>query len=107
MATYTVEHIHTCYPEYLQDHHNRDGEYLVGIEVDGAITVQEVTDQLMSECLEAELPEGATNEHVEAAVMSCMDQIGAPDEPFDDSLEEDDGKGDDHPQAWFLLKWEA
>jgi len=105
MATYNVVHLDTCYPEFLQDHHNRDGEYLVGVTVDGATTIKDVTDQLMSECLEAELPEGITTGHGEAAVMACMDQMGEPDEMFDADLEVPTRDDDERPSAWFLLTW--
>src|SRR5690606_12946178 len=42
-------HIDTCLPAYLRDHHNRDGELLLGAYVDGNSTVGDVLDGLQQE----------------------------------------------------------
>jgi hypothetical protein len=46
---WTVVHIDTCLGSYLQDHHNRDGELLLGTYVTGSNTVGEVLDGLEDE----------------------------------------------------------
>src|SRR5690606_13030504 len=42
-------HIDTCLSSYLQDHHNRDGELLLGVHVDGTTTIGDLLDNLDGE----------------------------------------------------------
>lgn len=48
-SKFVVSHIDTCLSSYLNDHHNRDGELLLGVFVDGASTVGQVLDALRDE----------------------------------------------------------
>ena len=44
-----VSHIDTCLACYLTDHHNRDGELLIGVQADGAMTNAEVLESVSEE----------------------------------------------------------
>lgn len=106
----SVSHIDTCLSCYLQDHHNRDGELLLGVPVDGTTTNKAVMDALESEFASGGddgFPEELDESDVARAIGSYF--AGADlDSPFDSSLEvpdedeEPDGEG---PQAWFLVEW--
>lgn len=120
-------HIDTCLSDYLQDHHNRDGECLFGVYVDGRMTIGEVLDGLRSEYqmsgdrIESDI---ATDEACKAAITAAFADAD-PAKLFDASLEspprEEDYESDDlfsdaqdewelnaseGPQAWFLLTWD-
>lgn len=102
----SLSHIDTCLPCYLQDHHNRDGELLLGVPVDNEATYASVREDLRSEFNGADYGvDDVTDEMFEAALAECFADA-KPDALFDSSLEpgDDDGEG---PQAWFLLTWEA
>jgi hypothetical protein len=104
MAKYvSVSHIDTCFPEYLTDHHGRDGEYLAGVYITCASTCGEVRDELLSDILGcANLPDWITDDMLEKAVDDEL-PASVSDSTFDDSLESSD---EESPQAWFLLTWE-
>lgn len=105
MPSVDVSHIGTCFPDYLTDHHNRDGELLIGVYVDGKTTVREVFEGVIEEwhatgeCV----PDEITDEQFIEAVKMELSMTKL-DKPFDDSLETD--YGDEMPQAWFLVTWE-
>jgi len=51
MHKLSFTYIDTCYPDYLSDHHNRDGELLVGIDWNEDITDRQVVEDIVSEVL--------------------------------------------------------
>lgn len=99
---FTVGHIDDCFPEYLGDHHNRDGEYLIGVSIDGTTLVHQVYDAVLGEALDADLPDDITEEMVVDAVNAEFEGIDKT-KLWNDDLEAD--MGDEMPQAWFLLQW--
>lgn len=109
-------HIDTCLPCYLNDHHNRDGELLLGVYVDGESTVKDVLDDLRSEFDQigwdlAHDRLGYDHDAASAALDRLIEEtkdVWARD--FDLSLP----VPDEHPydidewcQAWFLLTWDV
>lgn len=77
--TYTVQarHIDTCLPDYLQDHHNRDGECLIGIEPCGQ-TAEQAAGEAMDTHLDADnCPplEHVTDEAIKAALIACLGSV--------------------------------
>lgn len=102
-------HIDTCLSCYLQDHHNRPGELLLGVVVDGTTTFREIKDELLSE-LNGLMIDSESFDYDEArkAIGEAFLPIANLDDKFDASL---DVPGEDEDfadpcQAWFLLEWE-
>lgn len=109
-------HVDTCIGCYLQDHHNRDGECLFGVYVDGTTTVGDVRKMLQDEVR-------STGDRVDSyvadeAIAAALDAWFANLDParlFDASLEvpelDEDGDPIDNDdaaegcQAWFVLTW--
>lgn len=109
-------HIDTCHPSYLRDHHNRDGELLLGTFVDGQTTVKEVFDGLRDEFRTiaynlGESRAGYDHDEAQAALARLIaENESVWDKPFDDSLEIWDEYEEDYvdaTQAWFLLTWDV
>jgi hypothetical protein len=107
-------HIDTCLSCYLNDHHNREGELLLGVFVDGNSTVRDVLDGLKDEFRQFAYDLRADSlgyDHDKAA--EALDRLIAENEEvwdklFDSSLEyhSEDEFGEDYVQAWFLLTWD-
>lgn len=119
MPTVTVSHIDTCLSSYLQDHHNRDGECLFGVYVDGTSTRHDVMSGLIDEVRSTgdRIDEAVSDDAIKGAIKSLFaDAYGTTEEElaklFDSSLEvigEEEGEtmgGDEMCQAWFLIQWE-
>jgi len=110
-------HIDTCLSGYLRDHHNRDGELLLGAIVFGNTSIGCVLDELESEYQNVgwsmgENRRGFDYEAGKAALARLREEnADRLDMPFDSSLEvliDDDGDDcDDYCQAWFLLSWDV
>jgi hypothetical protein len=105
-------HIDTCLSCYLQDHHNRPGELLLGTEVDGATSYQEVLDGLLSQLngLDRD-PDSFDYDAAEAAIRERFSTVSDMSKPFDPSLEvipaeELENAGGEWCVAWFLLEFE-
>lgn len=104
-------HVDTCIGCYLQDHHNRDGECLFGVYVDGNSTVDDVRKGLIDEVRQTgdRVPDEVTDEAIAAAIAATFDGVD-PARLFDASLEVPDEDADDDGaescQAWFVLTWE-
>lgn len=103
-----IQHIDTCFPEYLTDHHNRDGELLVGVPVDATTTNGEVAQGILDEINGADygLPDWLTDDMIQKAVDDEL-PASVSDDAFDDTLDclgsSDDEPCDELPTAWFLL----
>jgi len=107
MMTVSVSHEDTCLACYVTDHHNRDGEVLLGVPVDGSSTNLEVMQYLIEEIGAADfgLPDDFDYAAFDEAVMAEFDGRDG-DKPFDTSLESvADGDDDEMVQAWFLVTW--
>jgi len=53
----SLTHVDTSVWCYLNDHHNRDGEALLAVHVDGKTTLGDVLDRLESDFLDNDFPE--------------------------------------------------
>ena len=112
---FAVTHIDTCLSCYLTDHHNRDGELLLGVYVDGSTTVEAVLDGLRDEFRQfsdlAEDRRGFDYDKALAAIEAVREENKEnADELFDSSLEvpsDQDFDGGDYVQAWFLIHWDV
>ena len=110
--TLTVSHVDTCLPDYLQDHHHREGELLLGICLAGQ-SEAEAVEALCDEFNGADwgIPDGVTTEMLAEAAKDavkgvsfgpcddCGNHVGKDEEGFDKACEENES------QAWFLLEW--
>lgn len=116
-VTFMWHHIDTCVSDYLRDHHNRDGELLLGVYVDGESTVNMVLDDLISEFHQIAYQIGENRRGYDHdAAKDALDRLytenlDVMDKPFDASLEilTDEEKEDfagEMCQAWFLLTWD-
>lgn len=113
---YAVVHIDTCLPCYLQDHHNRDGELLLGVPVDGRHLVEDVLDALESEfhAIAYDLGEYRAGYDHDKARKALQDHRDDNEERlgrvFDLSLEipnEDDDEDGESVVAYFLITWDV
>ncbi len=114
-SKFMVSHIDTCLSCYLHDHHNRDGELLLGVFVDGAATIGQVLDGLRDEYRQIAYEMGSNRLGFDYdAGLAAIDSLIAENEErsgniFDSSLEitheDDDGFGEGC-QAWFLIHWD-
>jgi hypothetical protein len=112
---FAVTHIDTCLSSFLNDHHNRDGELLLGVFVDGNATVGQVLDGLRDEYRQIayEMGENRLGFDYDAG-LAAIDSVIAEnddnrDKPFDASLDvlgEDDDCSESC-QAWFLIHWDV
>lgn len=113
---FTLVHIDTCLGCYLSDHHNRDGELLLGVYVDGETTIGAVFNDLQSELAQLSLEDGERGGFDYAKARQAIATARAEHHPmdqdrsyFDSSLEtpsdDDEMDGGDYVQAWFLIVW--
>lgn len=107
-------HIDTCLSCFLHDHHNRDGELLLGVYVDGTSTISQVLASLVSEfqqvgCQIAEGREGYDHDKAKEALAHLINENSDRGETlFDSSLDipNEDEDCEEYCQAWFLLTWD-
>jgi len=105
----TLSHIDTCLPDYLQDHHNRDGELLLGVAIDNKTTFTDVKSALLYEFKDV----GADAAPDEADFLAALAEFFAPysdvmSAEFDDSIEDsDEDNSCESCYAWFLLSWDT
>lgn len=110
-------HLDTCLSSYLHDHHNREGELLLGAFVDGQTTYGEVLAEVLSEFdsvayeLSGESP-GYDHAKARAAVRAAFSELHPMEldrSYFDSSLdimdEEEREDASECCQAWFLITW--
>lgn len=110
-------HIDTCLSSYLQDHHNRDGELLLGVHVDGTTTIGDLLDNLDGEFRAlawdmGEFRKGYDHDKAKTALDKlAADNADRLDRLFDPALEvpaeDEDMYGEETCQAWFLLTWDV
>jgi len=106
MITYDCSHIDTCTPDYLTDHHNRDGELLLQAIVSRDATNAEVMAELIDDLQKLEYHAGADYHAAEVAIR--LEFTGkAMDKPFDATPEPfaDDDDSGEMCYAWFVLSW--
>lgn len=112
---FAVTHIDTCLSSYLNDHHNRDGELLLGVFVDGNATVGDVLDAVRDEYRQIAYDMGENrlgfdyDEGLKAIEAMIADNGDNRDKLFDASLDvmgpyDDCGES---CQAWFLVHWDV
>lgn len=113
---YHVEarHIDTCYGDFLQDHHTRDGEMLLGVPVVEGMTADDVIAALMDEVhsfMDSEIPEEVTDEQLHIAFTEAVlpnytpNQWGLEAIWDADQIAANNEQGD-VPSHWFVLTWE-
>lgn len=107
-----VSFVDVCLPCFLTDHHNREGECLIGVVVSGTTSVKSVKDVLFWEAWRAEsIP--ALSEDPEEEKTILRNAINASlanredSEAFDSTLpiEDDDCDMEELVQAWFVFTW--
>ena len=118
-VTFMWHHIDTCLPSFLNDHHHRDGELLLGVHVDGSSTVNMVLDGLITEFHQIAYQMGETRRGYDHdAAKAALDRLYTEnldrmDRTFDSSLtpwvdgDENLYDSDEWCQAYFLLTWDV
>lgn len=111
--SFTCSHVDTCLSSFVLDHHNREGELLLGVFVDGVAKHADVLHGLLDELRDAtaaidpaDLP-GFDYDSAKAAAKSLFADIDLASY-FDSSLDLLDADDDaaEMPQAWFLFTWQ-
>jgi hypothetical protein len=113
MANLSIYHVATCLSCYLQDHHNRPGELLLGVPVDGNTTYQDILDGLESEWNAAYVIEDKDGNMIEGqdeafpyALKECFSSVTDMSEVFNSGLDSPDEGDDDMGEscyAWFVV----
>ena len=115
---FAVTHIDTCLSSFLNDHHNRDGELLLGVFVDGNATVGSVLDAVRDEYRQIAYEMGENrlgfdyDEGLKAIEAMIAENGDNRDKLFDASLDVmgedyDDDDCSESCQAWFLVHWDV
>lgn len=80
-STLTCNYIDICFPDNLQDHHNRDNELLLTASVHDGMSTDELVEELMfsvdSGC--TYLPDVFTDEEIREAIRLEIDPIVSTD----------------------------
>jgi len=110
-------HIDTCLSSFLNDHHNRDGELLLGAIIFGDTSIGEVKNELLSEFdsvaydLAGERA-GYDHARARAAILRSFADVHPMEldrKAFDPSVdlrdEGDEDSCEEYCQAWFLITW--
>ena len=112
---FSINYIETCYPDYLQDHHHREGEALLAISL-ASQTPEEAVADLLSEVdglYDMGLPE-LTPEAVKAAALDAVD--GVTFHPYDEDGTEVTNRGSEawdkaaercESMAYFYAAWDT
>ena len=114
-SPFVVSHIDTCLSCFLNDHHNRDGELLLGVFVDGVATVGQVLDGLRDEYRQIAYEIGSNrlgfdyDEGLKAIDSVIAENADNRDKLFDSSLDvlDEDDDCTESCQAWFLIHWDV
>ena len=105
----TAHYVGTMCPDYLQDHHCRDGEYLLGAMVDGTSTIQDVVDGWIDSvfgCMGDNIPEDIPDDDIRAAILHIVRGPVSLKTVFDDTLPiYDDDDPSELPYAYAYLSW--
>ena len=104
--SYSLSHVDTCLPCYLQDHHNRPGEVLLASSAHGDTRRKDVKAQLLNDMNSQEMPDGFDYDAATAAIEAWFD-VDSDDALFDNFLEapgEDDDDGE-YCYAYFVLSY--
>jgi hypothetical protein len=109
--------IDVCMGCYLQDHHNRAGELLLGAAVDGTTSRYDVMQELLSELNARDMSHDESFDYdaAKGAIKSFFAEAYGTsglrlDVEFDVSLEvptDEELEMGEPCQAWFLLTWET
>ena len=113
----TVEHLETCDPQYLLDHHNRPGEQLISIVVDPTTTwaeardlvddeFEDIADEMFDDQLDWSSEEKLKFYRSVVAAIQSM-SLPADDSLVNPMLESTAGheESNQHNTTHFLIKW--
>lgn len=105
--------IDICLGCYLTDHHNRPGELLLGVEVDGTTDRKEVLDGLLSELNARDIDDESFDYDTAKGCIKSLfvegygtDLSGLFDASLD-VLTDEEREMSEPCQAWFLLTWDS
>jgi hypothetical protein len=100
--TINARYIDTCFSDYLQDHHNRPGECLVGAYLGG--TIESAFDDMLND---VNVPDHIDQDEIAHAVRGALEGVDL--RPFDEHGNRLDVIPDDYEggesQVWVLLTW--
>jgi hypothetical protein len=110
-----ADYVDTCLPCYLTDHHNREGEMLLGVCPSGQ-TSEQAVEELMEEINGAmydSVPEEVGDEEIHVALTAAVEgvdfrTISSNGDRLEDGEDEDEDPAEDfgeESQAWFVLSW--
>ncbi len=116
-VSFMWHHIDTCLPCYLRDHHNRDGELLLGVPVAGEYLIEDVLDALEDEFHQiawqlGENRKGYDHDEAQKALQHLRDEneerLGRVfDRALETSEQLEEAGCEEWCQAWFLLTWDV
>lgn len=111
MTQCSISHIDTCLACYLTDHHNREGELLIGCAVSNETNIASLADDILHEisCCDEPSSEDVTDNMLRAAICDMLHSEDAfRDETIWDAKlppAPDPDDSDYTLQAWFVLSW--
>ena len=114
----TCTHIDTCLSSFLTDHHNREGELLLGVFANGNSTFGDIRRDLLEELRDATAaidPADMPGFDIEEAKAAAL-ELFADKHPneldrslFDEGLDfpdDEEMEMGETAQAWFLFRWD-
>lgn len=103
---FEVSHIDTCFVDYLTDHHNREGELMIGIETMGQ-SLEEIVDHAfydLTERLPDDLP--FADSDLQEAIRRVARQIDfRPHNQNGLQTSDVETAAESQPSVWLLLTW--
>ena len=99
-----IELVDVCFPDYLTDLHNREGELLVGIPLD-ELSQSSLEDLIVEELSSGDfgLPDEVSDDDLKEACRTC--NLGPYTKITFESL--DYTFENDLPSAWFVVRWDV
>lgn len=99
----SIQFIDVCYPEYLTDHHNRDGECLIGVRVSRqGRNPERSAEMFLAEVNGADfgIPSEIENSELTDAFLECIDgwRMNCAEAPT--------RRTQDILCAWFVVRWQ-
>jgi hypothetical protein len=102
---FSLRYIDTCAVDYLTNRHNREGELLLGVDVDASSTNATVCAGLLEAWRTSDVRQGCTNDDSFSAATVDVFEGQESTAPWFDPNEQmpDDCEGE--VRAWFVLRW--
>lgn len=108
----SIKLVDICFSDYLTDHHNRDGELLIGVYLNGQSAERMALDVVFMINGTDEVPEEISDYDIKESLIWWLVGVGDCKSPLPEfkpvPCEENcpiDACECEQPSAWFLIQW--